>query len=114
MDSLTTKTTVEVIKKLKAHLARHGIPDQVISDNGQPFASHSFHEFASTYGFEHVTSESQDLPHAAPVQKPPAKPSVPSAQNKQNKQETSPSATTTLSRENGHDKAFLLFLYCLI
>ena len=56
VDTLTTKTAVEVIKKLKAHLARHGIPDQVISDNGQPFASDSFHEFASTYGFEHVTS----------------------------------------------------------
>ena len=40
------------------------------------------------------TSESQDLPHAAPVQKPPAKPSVPSAQNKQ---ETSPPATITRS-----------------
>ena len=26
------------------------------SDKGQPFASDSFHEFASTYGFEHVTS----------------------------------------------------------
>ena len=56
VDSLTTKTVVEVIRKLKAHLARHGIPDQVISDNGQPFASDSFHEFTSTYGFEHVTS----------------------------------------------------------
>jgi len=56
VDSLTTKTAVEVIRKLKAHLARHGIPDQVVSDNGQPFASDSFHEFASTYGFDHVTS----------------------------------------------------------
>ena len=56
VDSLTTKTAVEVIRKLKGHLARHGIPDQVISDNGQPFASDNFHEFASTYGFEHVTS----------------------------------------------------------
>ena len=56
VDSLTTKTAVEVIRKLKAHLARHGIPDQVISDSGQPFASDSFYEFARTYGFEHVTS----------------------------------------------------------
>ena len=56
VDSLTTKTAVEFVRKLKAHLARHGKPDQVISDNGQPFASDSFHEFASTYGFEHVTS----------------------------------------------------------
>ena len=45
VDSLTTKAAVEVIRKLKAHLARHGIPDQVRSDNGQPFASDSFHEF---------------------------------------------------------------------
>jgi len=46
VDSLTTKA-VEVIRKLKAHLARHDIPDQVVSDNGQPFASDSFHEFAA-------------------------------------------------------------------
>ena len=57
VDSLTTKTAVEVIRKLKAHLARHGIPDQVISDNGQPFASDNFHEFASTNGFEHHTDQ---------------------------------------------------------
>lgn len=56
VDGLTTKTAEEVIKKLKAHLARPDIQDQVVSDNGQPFASDSFHDFASTYGFEHVTS----------------------------------------------------------
>ena len=43
------------------------------------------------------TSESHDQPHAAPVQKPPAKPSEPSAQNMQNKQDTSPPVTTTRS-----------------
>ena len=56
VDSLTTKTAVKVIRKLKAHLARHGILDQVISDNRQPFASDNFHKFSRTYGFEHVTS----------------------------------------------------------
>ena len=56
VDSQTTKTADEVIRKLKAHLARHGIPDQLVSDNGQPFASDKFSEFASTYSFEHVTS----------------------------------------------------------
>ena len=40
VDNLTTKTAV-VIRKLKAPLARHSIPDQVVSDNGQPFASDS-------------------------------------------------------------------------
>ena len=56
VDRLTTKTAEEVIKKLKAHLARLGIPDQLVSDNGQPFASGSFKAFADSYSFEHVTS----------------------------------------------------------
>ena len=30
VDRLTTKKAEEVIKKLKAHLSRHGIPDQLI------------------------------------------------------------------------------------
>ena len=34
VDSLTTKTADEVIGKLKAHLARHSIPGQLVSDNG--------------------------------------------------------------------------------
>ena len=56
VDSLTTKTANEVIRKLKAHLARHGIPDQLVSDNRQPFVPDKFGEFASTYSFEHMTS----------------------------------------------------------
>ena len=56
VDKLRTKTAEEVVKKLKAHLARHGIPDQLVSDNGQPFSSAKFQEFANLYGFEHVTS----------------------------------------------------------
>ena len=56
VDRLTSKTSEEVVKKLKAHLARHGIPDQLFSDNGQPFSSAKFQEFANSYGFEHVTS----------------------------------------------------------
>ena len=56
VDRMTCKTADEVVKKLKAHLARHGIPDQLVSDNGQPFSSAKFQQFADTYGFEHVTS----------------------------------------------------------
>ena len=54
--SLTTKTADEAIRKLKAHLARHGIPDQLVSDNALPLASDKLSEFVSTYSFEHVTS----------------------------------------------------------
>ena len=56
VDKLRNKTAEEVVKKLKAQLARHGIPDQLESDNGQPFSSAKFQEFANLYGFEHVTS----------------------------------------------------------
>lgn len=56
VDRMTSKTADEVVKKLKAHLARHGIPDQFVSDNGQPFSSAKFQQFADTYGFEHIKS----------------------------------------------------------
>lgn len=56
VDRLNAKTAKEVIGKMKSHLARHGIPDQVMSDNGQPFASVEFKNFANQYGFEHITS----------------------------------------------------------
>ena len=55
VDRLTSKTAKEKINKTKANFARHGIPDQVFSDNGQPFSS-DFENFAVVYGFEHNTS----------------------------------------------------------
>lgn len=56
VDRMTSKTADDVVKKLKAHLARHGIPDQFVSVNGQPFSSANFQQFADTYGFEHIKS----------------------------------------------------------
>ena len=56
VDRLNTKTGKEVIGKLKIHLARHGIPDELVSDNGPPFSSTEFNAFSNQYGFEHVTS----------------------------------------------------------
>ena len=52
VDRLTSTTAEAVVKKLKAHLARHGIPVQLISDNRQPYSSARFEEFANGYGFE--------------------------------------------------------------
>ena len=56
VDRLTSKTAKEVINKTKANFARHGITDQVFSDNGKPFSSSDFEHFAAVYGFEHNTS----------------------------------------------------------
>ena len=55
VDRLFDKKGKEVISKLKVQLARHGIPDQVMSDNGPPFNSREFREFAQAYEFEHLT-----------------------------------------------------------
>lgn len=37
-------------------LARHGIPDTLVSDNGPPFNGQEFAEFSRAYEFNHVTS----------------------------------------------------------
>ena len=40
----------------KAHFARFGIPERLITDNGPQFISSEYKQFASEYGFEHVMS----------------------------------------------------------
>ena len=37
-------------------MARHGIPDKLMSDNGPQYNSDEFRRFADRYEFEHVTS----------------------------------------------------------
>ena len=47
-------TSEAVIKKLKAHIARYGVPDEIVSDNGPQFAAEEFRVFAQRYGFRHT------------------------------------------------------------
>ena len=51
----TTKSS-EVIRVLKSIFARHGIPEQLRSDNGPQYDSAEFSHFAKQWGFKHVTS----------------------------------------------------------
>ena len=44
-----------VISKMKSFFSRHGIPSEVISDNGSQYTSEEFKSFADTYGFTHTT-----------------------------------------------------------
>ena len=53
---LSKLTSFAVIQQIKSVFAAQGIPDVVISDNGPQFASYEFTEFATEYGFTHVTS----------------------------------------------------------
>jgi transposase InsO family protein len=45
-----------VIGRLKDMFATHGIPDELMSDNGPQFTAEEFREFATQYGFARVTS----------------------------------------------------------
>ena len=53
MESLRSSAVVE---ELKRQFGAHGIPAEVVSDNGPQFSSSEFQEFAKEYGFKHVTS----------------------------------------------------------
>ena len=49
-------STEAVIGAVKGIFARHGVPEEVVSDNGPQFSSRSFQNFSREYGFEHITS----------------------------------------------------------
>ena len=53
---LTTTTTADVIRQLKSIIARHGIPEELVSDNGPQYTAEEFACFAKKYGFQHQTS----------------------------------------------------------
>ena len=53
IDRLSDKRSNEVVRKLKAHFARHGCPETLCSNNGPPFNSKDFANFAEDFGFEH-------------------------------------------------------------
>ena len=53
---LSKKDAPTVIKALKRYFSNHGIPVKLQSDNGPPFSSHEFADFANTCQFDHFTS----------------------------------------------------------
>ena len=53
---LNSTTSTSVITAMKSVFSRYGIPHTVISDNGPQYDSVEIKQFASTYGFNHITS----------------------------------------------------------
>ena len=51
LDELKSKSAPEVIEKLKHHMSRHGIPNEMICDN-VPFNAREFKEFSRQYKFK--------------------------------------------------------------
>jgi transposase InsO family protein len=54
--ALPDTLTSTVVDKIPANVARYGIMDILISDNGPRFASREFKQFADKYKFQHITS----------------------------------------------------------
>ena len=51
------RTTAEaVILHCKNIFSRHGIPEEVVTDNGSQFDSNAFRRFSKEYQFRHITS----------------------------------------------------------
>ena len=53
IDHLIDTKATTVIRKLKCHFARQGVPELVISDNGPKVSCEQFTIFANQWGFEH-------------------------------------------------------------
>ena len=45
-----------MIQHTKSIFARHGIPQEVVSDNGPQYSSLEFLQFVDSYGFKYTTS----------------------------------------------------------
>ena len=56
LDRLYSTTSEAVIRKLKTHCARYGIPTTIISDNGPQFVASQFKQFCADWEIDHVTS----------------------------------------------------------
>lgn len=56
LSKLESTSSASIINHLKSIMARHGVPETLVSDNGPQFSSKEFVLFAKDYGFSHVTS----------------------------------------------------------
>ncbi|XP_026329120.1 uncharacterized protein K02A2.6-like [Hyposmocoma kahamanoa] len=54
--SMSTTTAKAVLSKLREHFARFGLPKQIVSDNGPPFASEELQAFCKQNGIEQLFS----------------------------------------------------------
>ena len=55
LDELRSTSAGAIVKCLKRHFATHGIPQELVSDNGPQFVAAEFEQFAQQWMFRHVT-----------------------------------------------------------
>lgn len=56
VNPLTNIGTKAVVTAMRDQFARHGIPNELVSDNGPAYASREFAEFSKKWGFQHTTT----------------------------------------------------------
>ena len=49
-------TLTDIITVMKDIFSPHGIPEELVSDNGTQYKSNLFHKFVTTWGIQHTTS----------------------------------------------------------
>ena len=54
---LSDETSHSVILALKEVFATHGIPDDIMSDNGPQYSADTFRQFGQAYHFKHFKHE---------------------------------------------------------
>ncbi|KXJ18236.1 Uncharacterized protein K02A2.6 [Exaiptasia diaphana] len=101
-------TSKEVINHLKSIMARHGIPETMLTDNGPQFSSKEFSLFANEYGFSHLNKlpkKGPNLTQSTPTtaNKERTKPEQPTAQQnaREAKAMLSPHLQPTLQTRSG-------------
>lgn len=55
ISKLSGTTSKHIITALKSVFARHGVPDELFSDNGRQLISAEMQDFATSWEFEHST-----------------------------------------------------------
>lgn len=54
VDPISNLTSQAVIKAMRPHFARYGIPQTLLTDNGTQFTSREFQNFVGTWEFTHI------------------------------------------------------------
>ena len=53
---MSTTTAEKTVSELRKLFATHGLPEQIVSDNGAQFTSQHFEEFMKLNGIKHIRS----------------------------------------------------------
>ena len=54
VDQIHSATSKTIVRLCKTHFARHGIPDEVVSDNGPCYTGQDFRQFTEEWQFKHT------------------------------------------------------------